>query len=305
MMQTIPATPVAQPHACSAPVSCSPDSNSPCPWTASTWDYDYDELWKAWTAGSRGGPGRVSCSSIESNSSFEDYVVGDVDDNNNESDRFTANNNHKNASNVAHVSGVTNTNTNTTTPTTGKGDTNNNTVVTPTAEEEDLTNNNKPNKPEEGTQKEEIRSKNSSPGRTRLLDEDGFIRRAACVCVDETESKVLLVSSKKDPCSWLVPGGGVEDGEETPIAAMREAWEEAGVQGHITRYLGLFETQQQGGRKRHRTAVFVVLVKEVLAQYPEAHLGRRREWFSLEDGLAHLSRNRPLQSAYLKQLKPT
>ena len=33
----------------------------------------------------------------------------------------------------------------------------------------------------------------------------------------------------------------MEDGEETPIAAMREAWEEAGVQGHITRYLGLFE----------------------------------------------------------------
>lgn len=33
----------------------------------------------------------------------------------------------------------------------------------------------------------------------------------------------------------------MEDGEETPIAAIREAWEEAGVQGHITRYLGLFE----------------------------------------------------------------
>ncbi|MPC27225.1 hypothetical protein E2C01_020392 [Portunus trituberculatus] len=205
MMQTIPATPVAQPHACSAPVSCSTDSNSPCPWTASTWDYDYDELLKAWTAGSRGGPGRVSCSSIESNSSFEDYVVGDVDDNNNnESDHFTANNNHKNASNVAHVSSVTNTNTTTTTPTAGNGDTNNNTTtVTPTAEEEDLTNNNKPNKPEKDTQKEEIRSKNSSPGRTRLLDEDGFIRRAACVCVDETESKV----STRHLCTGREEGG--------------------------------------------------------------------------------------------------
>lgn len=53
--------------------------------------------------------------------------------------------------------------------------------------------------------------------------------------------QVLLVSSKKDPSSWLVPGGGVEVGEEMTTAAMREAWEEAGVQGHITRYLGLFE----------------------------------------------------------------
>lgn len=296
-MQTIPTTPVAaQPHPCNSPVT-----DSSCPWTGSTWDYDYGELWKAWTAAGRGGPGRVSCSSIESGSSFEDYVVSDVDDNNNESDRLSNNNNE--TSSVVDCP-ITNT------PTGVKEDTNNNTVVTPTAEEEDVTNNNKPNTSEKDVPKEEYRSKNSVAGRTRLLDEDGFIRRAACVCVDETESKVLLVSSKKDPCSWLVPGGGVEDGEETPIAAIREAWEEAGVQGHITRYLGLFETQQQGGRKRHRTAVFVVLVKDVLAQYPEAHLGRRREWFSLEDGFAHLSRNRPLQSAYLElllvsHLKPT
>lgn len=34
-----------------------------------------------------------------------------------------------------------------------------------------------------------VGSKNTTE-RTRLLDADGFIRRAACVCVDETESKV-------------------------------------------------------------------------------------------------------------------
>lgn len=113
--------------------------------------------------------------------------------------------------------------------------------------------------------------------------------------------KVLLVSSKKKDCiSWLVPGGGVEAGEEISEAAMREAWEEAGVQGSIDRYLGLFETQHHSGRKRHRTAVFVVRVKEIQAQYPEAHLGRQREWFSLEEALLLLSRYRPLQSAYLQ-----
>lgn len=53
--------------------------------------------------------------------------------------------------------------------------------------------------------------------------------------------QVLLVSSKKDPCVWLVPGGGLEAGEEPTTAAKREAWEEAGIQGHIARYLGLFE----------------------------------------------------------------
>ncbi|XP_042889757.1 uncharacterized protein LOC122264775 [Penaeus japonicus] len=162
----------------------------------------------------------------------------------------------------------------------GKGDTNNNTIVSE-------------------TNCTDCKSKNSSP-RHRLVDEEGFIRRAACLCVDETESKVLLVSSKKDLCSWLVPGGGVEEGEEPAEAAIREAWEEAGVQGRVTRYLGVFETKHHSGRKKHRTAVFVVVVKQVHAQYPEAHLGRARQWFSIDEALIQLSRNRPVQSAYLQ-----
>lgn len=169
-----------------------------------------------------------------------------------------------------------------------KGDTNNNTIEVHPYSTGDLS-----------TKNEECKSKNASP-RFRLVDEEGFIRRAACLCVDETESKILLVSSKKDHGSWLVPGGGVEAGEEAAEAAVREAWEEAGVQGRVTRYLGVFETKHHSGMKKHRTAVFVVVVKQVHAQYPEAHLGRARQWFSMEDGLIHLSRNRPVQAAYLQ-----
>ena len=51
------------------------------------------------------------------------------------------------------------------------------------------------------------------------------------------------MSGKKDPGTWLVPGGGLEVGEEATTAAIREAWEEAGIQGHIQRYLGLFEVR--------------------------------------------------------------
>lgn len=185
MMQTIPAPPVAtQPQHCNAPVPCQPENASPCPWTGSTWDFDYGELWKAWTAAGRGGSGRVSCSSIESSSSFEDYVVSDVDDNNNESSQYNNNNNLISTS-VLTAPATTNNNR----ARGGQDDTNNNNVLARNPEEEeDVTNNNKPSAEEET--KEENRSKNSSPGRTRLLDEDGFIRRAACVCVDETESKV-------------------------------------------------------------------------------------------------------------------
>nr|XP_053640315.1 uncharacterized protein LOC128694279 [Cherax quadricarinatus]XP_053640316.1 uncharacterized protein LOC128694279 [Cherax quadricarinatus]XP_053640317.1 uncharacterized protein LOC128694279 [Cherax quadricarinatus] len=138
--------------------------------------------------------------------------------------------------------------------------------------------------------------------RRRLTDEEGYIRRAACVCLNKEETQVMLVSSKKDPCVWLVPGGGLEPGEDTVTAARREAWEEAGIQGHIARYLGLFESFHHSGLKKHRTAVYIFIVTEEHADFPEARLGRRRQWFSMEEALLHLARHRPLQSAYLQFL---
>lgn len=261
---------------------------SPC-WPASIWPTHDTQFWRNCNlngslSSGRRGPGRISCSSTSSSSSYEDICSDDVDDNNN--------NSIIGVEQLGGLNGTTTTTCSKDTTTTNNdidGNANNNSGT------EDVTNNN-PSDSYTGTK----RTKNSAP-RPRVVDEEGFIRRAACVCVDETQSKVLLVSSKKKDCiSWLVPGGGVEAGEEISEAAMREAWEEAGVQGSIDRYLGLFETQHHSGRKRHRTAVFVVRVKEIQAQYPEAHLGRQREWFSLEEALLLLSRYRPLQSAYLQ-----
>jgi len=136
--------------------------------------------------------------------------------------------------------------------------------------------------------------------RKRVMDDEGYIRRAACVCVNDSETQVVLVSGKKDPGTWLVPGGGLEVGEEATTAAIREAWEEAGIQGHIQRYLGLFESCCHVKKKKHRTAVYIVVVDAEHQEFPEAKLGRCRRWFSLEDGLLHLSNYRPMQSAYLR-----
>lgn len=58
------------------------------------------------------------------------------------------------------------------------------------------------------------------------------------------------MTSKKDPCVWLVPGGGLEPGEEAIVAAQREAWEEAGIQGVVERFLGLFEVRYEATEGR-------------------------------------------------------
>ena len=55
--------------------------------------------------------------------------------------------------------------------------------------------------------------------------------------------QVVLVSSKHSGGGWLVPGGGLEAGEEETAAAIREAWEEAGITGSIKRRLGIFQVR--------------------------------------------------------------
>ncbi|KAK8371912.1 hypothetical protein O3P69_013509 [Scylla paramamosain] len=110
--------------------------------------------------------------------------------------------------------------------------------------------------------------------KTRNYDADGFILRAACVCVDPEERQVLLVSSRRDSRLWIVPGGGVEEGEGTQDAALREVREEAGVNGYITRTLGVFENPE----RRHRTSVYQLVVKDLLQDWDEARdFGRRRQ----------------------------
>ncbi|KAA0195474.1 hypothetical protein HAZT_HAZT006123 [Hyalella azteca] len=137
------------------------------------------------------------------------------------------------------------------------------------------------------------------PSVVRTYDQDGFRKRASCVCVNEDETKVLLVTSRKDPSLWIVPGGGVEPDELAPIAAVREVKEEAGVCGKLSRCLGVFENKE----RRHRTSVFVMEVTEELEEWDESRsFGRQRQWFTVEAAVSAL--HKPLQSNYVKLLLP-
>lgn len=52
---------------------------------------------------------------------------------------------------------------------------------------------------------------------------------------------MLLVTSSRNINHWIVPGGGVDPGEEAAVTAVREVLEEAGVVGNLGRSLGVFE----------------------------------------------------------------
>ena len=136
------------------------------------------------------------------------------------------------------------------------------------------------------------------PNSIRTYDEEGFRKRAACLCVrSESEDEVLLVSSSADRERWIVPGGGLEPNEDASTAALREVMEEAGVIGHLARCLGSFEHAE----RKHRTLVYVLNVTQEFNVWDECSR-RRRKWFKIEDAIAELSLHRPIECKYVKAL---
>ncbi|XP_029520640.1 diphosphoinositol polyphosphate phosphohydrolase 1-like isoform X2 [Oncorhynchus nerka] len=132
---------------------------------------------------------------------------------------------------------------------------------------------------------------------TRTYDGDGYKKRAACLCFrNESEEEVLLVSSIRHPGKWIVPGGGMEPEEEPNVAAVREA----GVKGTLGRLLGIFENTD----RKHRTYVYVLIVTEMLEDWEDSvNIGRKREWFNIEDARRVLQCHKPVQASYFEALQ--
>lgn len=136
---------------------------------------------------------------------------------------------------------------------------------------------------------------------TRTYDGDGFKKRAACLCFrSESEEEVLLVSSKRHPDRWIVPGGGMEPEEEPNVTAVREVCEEAGVKGVLGRLVGVFENRD----RKHRTYVYVLTVTDILENWEDSvNIGRKREWFTTDDAKRMLLCHKPVQASYFEALQ--
>src|SRR5262245_58980462 len=110
--------------------------------------------------------------------------------------------------------------------------------------------------------------------RTRFhIEQSGVI--AWRIRLRDGEPEVLLITSSNGQ-RWVIPKGHVEPDLSPAASARQEAWEEAGIKGHLdSRSLGGYEYQKYGNR--YHVEVFLMEVEDQLSEWPEAHM-RRRKW---------------------------
>jgi 8-oxo-dGTP pyrophosphatase MutT (NUDIX family) len=116
-------------------------------------------------------------------------------------------------------------------------------------------------------------------------------RQAAAIPVCRTpdgELQVCLIRRRQ--CgSWGIPKGFLDPGDTPGEAALREAYEEAGISGRLVgEAIGTYTYSKAGSR--YTVAVFVMEVSEEERTWPEAWL-RVRAWHDLDEALSLLARH--------------
>lgn len=110
-----------------------------------------------------------------------------------------------------------------------------------------------------------------------------FRAQVAALCYRGTaRGRQILLITSRDTGRWIIPKGWPIDGLSGPQAALREAWEEAGVRrADITHApVGTYTYDKALGDGKSvpvRATVYNALVTELAHQYPEVD-ERTRRW---------------------------
>lgn len=114
---------------------------------------------------------------------------------------------------------------------------------------------------------------------------------ALCWRVTNGKPQILLITTRGSN-RWIVPKGWPEAGLTPSEAAMREAWEEAGVEGRAQALcLGLFsymKSIEKGQSFPCVAMVYPVRVRRLAKTFPEAG-ERKRKWFSPKKAAARVA----------------
>ena len=95
--------------------------------------------------------------------------------------------------------------------------------------------------------------------------------------------RILLVTARRNPGNWIFPKGHVESGETLRAAAVREAREEAGVEGKVVCPAGRMSFEF--GDNTYRVSYFVVRTDDA----GKEREGRRLRWLKYKQALKRLT----------------
>ncbi|KAG7089376.1 hypothetical protein E1B28_011066 [Marasmius oreades] len=110
------------------------------------------------------------------------------------------------------------------------------------------------------------------------------VPRVVCCAIPiaRAAGKILVVTSRKRPDRWVLPKGGWELSDvKLENAALREAFEEAGVRGTISRYVTTIPTAPT---TYHFYELDVVALEQDWLERNE----RRREWVDYAEAVRRL-----------------
>jgi 8-oxo-dGTP pyrophosphatase MutT (NUDIX family) len=101
--------------------------------------------------------------------------------------------------------------------------------------------------------------------------------------------EILLVTSRTRG-RWVVPKGMITPGMTPAESAVKEAWEEAGVAGSVSRgCLGMYRYMKtrRCGVRSCAVKVYAMKVTAVLPKWPEQRM-RRRRWMSIDEAICRV-----------------
>ncbi len=127
---------------------------------------------------------------------------------------------------------------------------------------------------------------------------------ALCFRIRKDKPQFLLITSRGTG-RWIIPKGWPMKGKSPAKAALREAWEEAGVRGRVGKHaIGAFFYEKTKGPRRSlpcAALIFPVEVKSLDLSFPEAKQ-RRRKWFSRKKAAARVAE--PELAALIRDFDP-
>jgi len=106
---------------------------------------------------------------------------------------------------------------------------------------------------------------------------------AIIVRAGKTGPRILLVTARRNPNNWIFPKGHVESGETLKAAAVREALEEAGIEGKVVGAAGRMSFEF--GDNTYRVTYFVVRTTDA----GEEREGRRLRWLKYKQAMRRLT----------------